>query len=76
MNEYFCWGLGNASSAGYISMNTLENLLQAWDPHCSYLPRNEGQVDDAKRTLPFLYRNIQDWVTYLLGQSAYRYDII
>jgi len=42
LNEYFSSGLGNASSAGYSSMHTLENLLQALDPHSVYLELNEG----------------------------------
>ena len=37
IKEYFLCGLGNASSAGYSSMYTLENLLQALDPHSAYL---------------------------------------
>jgi len=37
INKYFSSGLGNASLAGYSSMHTLENLLQALDPHRAYL---------------------------------------
>jgi len=37
MNEYFSSGFGNASSTGYSSMHMLENLLQALDPHSTYL---------------------------------------
>jgi len=48
INEYFSSGLGNASSAGYSSMHTLENLLQALDPHSAYLQWNEEQVDHGK----------------------------
>jgi len=48
INEYFSSGLGNASSAGYSSMHTLENLLQALDPHSAYLQWNEGQVGHGK----------------------------
>jgi len=29
-------------------MHTLDNLLQALDPHSAYLQWNEGQVDDGK----------------------------
>jgi hypothetical protein len=76
INEYFSSGLGNASSAGYSSMHTLENLLQALDPHSAYLQWNEGQVDDGKRTLPFFYRNVLDCVRYLLRQIAYRDDFV
>jgi len=76
INEYFSSGLGNASSAGYSSMHTLENLLQPLDPHSAYLQWNEGQVDDSKRTLPFFYRNVLDCVRYLLRQIAYRDDFV
>jgi len=72
INEYFSSGLGNASSARYSSMHTLENLLQALDPHSAYLQWNEGQVDYGKRTLPFFYRKDQDCVRHLLCQMAYR----
>ena len=48
INEYFASGLGNASSAWYSSLHTLDNLLQALDPHSAYLQWNEGQVDDGK----------------------------
>jgi len=72
INEYFASGLGNASSAWYSSLHTLDNLLQALDPHSAYLQWNEGQVDDGKRTLPFFYRNVLDCVRYLLRQIAYR----
>jgi len=41
INKYFSSGLGNASSAGYSFMHTLENLLQALDPHSAYLQWNE-----------------------------------
>jgi len=64
MNEYISSGLGSASSAGYSFMHTLENLLEALDPHSAYLQWNEGQVDDGKRTLPFIYRNVLDCVRY------------
>jgi len=70
INEYFSSGLGNASSAGYSSMHTLEKLLQALDPHSAYLQWKEGQVDDGKRTLPFFYHNVLDCVRYLLRQIA------
>jgi len=76
INEYFLSGLGNASSAGYSSMHTLENLLQALDPHSAYLQWNEGQVDDGKQTLPFIYRNVLDCIRYLLRQITYRDDFI
>ena len=76
INEYFSSGLGNASSAGYSSMHTLENLLLALDPHSAYLQWNEGYVDDGKRTLPFFYRNVLDCVRYLLRQIAYRDDFV
>jgi len=76
INEYFSSGLGNTSSAGYTSMHTLENLLQALDPHSAYLQWNKGQVDDGKRTLPFFYRNILDCVRYLLRQITYRDDFV
>jgi len=71
INEYFMSGLGNASSAGYSSMHTLENRLQGLDPHSAYLQGNERQVDDGKQTLPFVYRNVLDCVRYLLCQIAY-----
>jgi len=48
INEYFSSGLGNASTARYSSMSTLENLLQALDPHSAYLQWNKGQVDDGQ----------------------------
>jgi hypothetical protein len=57
-------------------MHTLENLLQALDPHSAYLQWNEGQDDDGKRTLPFFYRNVLDCVRYLLRQIAYRDDFV
>jgi len=76
INEYFWSGLGNASSAGYSSMHTLENLLQALDTHSAYLQWNEGQVDDGKRTLPFFYRNVLDCVRYLLRQITYKDDFV
>jgi len=76
INEYFASGLGNASLAGYSSMHTLENLLQALDPHSAYLQWNERQVDDGKRTLPLFYRNVLDCVRYLLRQIAYRHDFV
>jgi len=76
INEYFSSGLGNASSAGYSSMHTLENILQALDPHSAYLQWHEGQVEDGKRTLPFFYRNVLDCVRYLLRQIAYRDDFV
>ena len=60
INEYFSIGLGNTSSAGYSSIHTLQNLLQALDPHSAYLQWNEEQVDDGKRTLLFFYRNVLD----------------
>jgi len=56
-------------------MHTLENLLQALDPHSAYLQWNKGQVDDGKRSLPFFYRNVLDCVRYLLRQIAYRDDL-
>jgi len=76
INESFLSGLGNASLAGYSSMHTLENLLQALDPHSAYLQWNEGQVDDGQRTLPFFYRNVLDGLRYLLRQIAYRDDFV
>jgi len=57
-------------------MHTLENLLQALDPHSAYLQWNKGQVDDCKRTLAFLYRNVLDCVSYLVRQIAYRDDFV
>jgi len=76
INEYFSSGLGNTSSDGYSSMHTLENLLQALDPHSAYLQWNEGQVDDGKQTLPFFYCKVLDCVRYLLRQIAYRDDFV
>ena len=57
-------------------MHTLENLLQAFDPHSAYLQWNEGQVDDGKRTLQFFYRNVLDCVRHLLRQIAHRDDFV
>jgi len=57
-------------------MHSLENLLQALEPHNAYLQWNEGQLDDGKRTLSFFYRNVLDWVRYLLPQIAYRDDFV
>ena len=57
-------------------MHTLENLLQALDPHSAYLQWNEGHVDDGKRTLPFFYRNVLDRLIYLLPQIAYKDDFV
>ena len=57
-------------------MHTLENLLQALDPHTAYLQWNEGQVNNGKPTLPFFYRNILDCVRYLLRHIAYRDNFI
>jgi len=76
IKEYFSSGLCNASSAGYSSMHTLENHLQALDAPSAYLQWNEGQVDDGKRTLPFFYRNVLDCLSYLLHQIAYRDDFV
>jgi len=57
-------------------MHTLENLLHVLDPHSAYLQWNEGQVDDGKRKLPSLYRQVLDCVKYLLRQIAYRDDLV
>ena len=72
INKYFSRGRGNASLAGYSSMHTLENHLEALDPHSAYLQWNEEQVDHGKRTLQCFYRNVVDCVRYLLRQIAYR----
>jgi len=75
INEYFLSGLGNSESVGYGSMHTLEKHLQELDPYTRYLQWFEGQVEDGKRTLSFLYRNVLDCVRYLLRQIAYRDDL-
>jgi len=76
INEYFSSGLSNTSSARYSSMHTLENLLQALDPHSAYLQWNEGQVDDGKRRLSFFYRTVLDCGRYHLCQIASRDDFV
>jgi len=72
MNEYFSSGLFSSALGGYRFMHTLENHLRSLDPDSSYLQWFEGQVEDSKRTLPFFYRNLLDWVRYLLRQIAYQ----
>jgi len=76
INDYFSNGIGNSTSVGYGSMDTLENLLQHWDPYTPYLQWLEGYVEDGQRTLPFFYRNVLDCVRYLLRQIAYRDDLV
>jgi len=76
INEYFSSGLGSFVLVGYSSMHTLENHLRSLDPHSSYLQWFEGQVEDTKGILPFFYRNVLDWVRYLLRQIAYQDDLL
>jgi len=57
-------------------MHTLENHLRSFDLYTSYLQLFEGQVEDSKRTLPFFYRNVLDYVRYLLRQIAYQDDLV
>jgi len=71
INEYFASGLGNSESVGYGSMDTLEKHLRELDPYSRYLQWFGGQVEDRKRTLSFFYRNVLDWVRYLLRLIAY-----
>jgi len=76
INEYFSSGLGSSALVGNSSMHTLENHLRSLDPHSSYLQWFEGQVEDSKRTLPFIYRNVLDGVRYLLRQIAYQDGLV
>jgi len=76
INEYFSSGLGSSALVSYSSMHTLENHLRSLDPHSLYLQWFEGQVEDSKRTLPFLYRNVLDGVRYVLRQIAYQDDLV
>jgi len=76
INQYFASGLGNSESVGYGSMHTLEKHLPELDPYSGYLQWFEGQVEDAKRTLSFFYRNVLDCVRYLLRQIVYRHDFV
>jgi len=76
MNEYFSSGLSSSVLVGYSSRHTLENHLVLLDRHSSYLQWFEVQVEDSKRTLPFLYRNVQDCMRYLLGQIAYQDELV
>ena len=57
-------------------MHTLENLLRHLDPYSPYLEWLEGHVEDRQRTLPFFYRNVLDWVRYLLPQIANCHDLV
>ena len=59
-------------------MYTLENLLRSMDPYGPYLQWFKGQVvsEDGKSTLPFFYRDILDYVRYLLRQITYQDDLV
>jgi len=46
------------------------------DPNSGYLKWHEGQVEDGKRTLPFIHRNALDCIRYLLRQMAYRDNFV
>jgi len=48
------------------SMYALGNCLYALDPYNAYLQWFKGQVEDGKTVLPFLHRNILDWIRYLV----------
>jgi len=76
INDYFLNSIGNSTSLGYSSMQTLENHLRHLDPYSPYLQSLEGHVEDSQRTLPFFYRNVLDCVRYLLRQIAYGDDLV
>jgi len=76
INDYLSNGIGNWISVGYSSMHWLENLLRHSHRYSPYLQWLEGHVEDGQRTLPFFYRNVLDCVRYLLGQVAYRDDLV
>ena len=76
INDYFSSGLGNSASVGYSSMYMLEKHLQSLDPYSSYVWWFEGQVEDDKRTFPFLYCNILGCVRYLLRQITYQNNLV
>jgi len=76
INDYFSNGIGNSTSVGYSSMHTFENLLRHLDPYSPYLQWLEGHVEAGQRTLSFFYRDVLDCVRYLLGQIAYRDDLV
>jgi len=76
INDCFSNGIGNSTSLGYSSMQTLENHLRHLDPYSPYLQSLEGHVEDSQRSLPFFYRNFLDCVRYLLRQIAYHDDLV
>jgi len=76
IKEYFASGLGNSDSVGYIVMHTLEKHLQELDAYSGYRQWFERRIEDGKRTLLFCYRNVLDWVRYLLSQISYPDDFV
>jgi len=76
INKYCASGLGNSESGGYGSMHTLEKHLRELDQYSRYLQWFEEHVEDGKITLSFVYRNVLDWVRYLLRQIVYRDDFV
>ena len=57
-------------------MHNLENQLQILVLYSAYLQWFEGLVEDGSRMVPFFYRNVLDYVQYLLRQIAYRDDLV
>jgi len=57
-------------------MHTLEKHLRELDQYSRYLQWFEEHVEDRKITLSFVYRNVLDWVRYLLRQIVYRDDFV
>ena len=76
INKYFTNGLGTSALADSNSMHILENHVRILDPYSAYLQWVEGQVEDSSKTRPFFYRNVLDCFRYLLGEIAYRDDLL
>jgi len=72
INDYISNVIGNSTSVGYSFIHTLENIHRQLDPYSPYLHWLDGHVEDGQRTLPFFYRDVLDFVRYLLRQIAYR----
>ena len=76
IDMYFAEGLGGTDSKSFRSAYTLPQHLDVLDPFCEYLVWAEASIDDGRHATTFYYRNIIDFVHYLICQVAYSSDMV
>jgi len=76
IDAYLVEGLGGTDSRSFRAAYTLRQHLDRVAPFCEYLVWAEASIDDGRHPTTFYYRNIIDWVRYLIRQVAYSSDMI